>query len=1378
MTPSPSISTETWETMFALGGEMGALMRSVDWAATPIGPIQAWPQSLRTAVSICLTSRFPMIVWWGPELTLFYNDGYRPMLGAKHPRSMGQPGLECWAEIRDIIGPMLHKVLSTGEATWSEDQLLPLERNGFVEECYFTFSYSPIFDESGGVGGVFTAVTETTSRVLSERRMRLLRELAATAARTRTVEDTCASAMDTLAEAIADLPFALLYLLESNGTRARLCGASGLTLDPQRMPASADVVELDPATGARDWPLQQVISSGQPVYLTNAGERLRAFGAVCPAEPDAALILPVTQPGQEQPYGVLVAGVSPRLALDDTYRGFFELVAGHLATAITNAHAYEEERRRAEALAELDRAKTVFFSNVSHEFRTPLTLLLGPLEDLRADPSALTPHQRDQLDLIHRNGLRLLKLVNTLLDFSRIEAGRVEALYAPVDLAALTAELASTFRSLVEQAGLTLRVECPPLPRQFYVDTDMWEKIVLNLLSNAFKFTFAGEIAVSLRAEGERAVLRVRDTGVGVAPEDLPHLFERFHRVHGARSRTYEGSGIGLALVQELVKLHGGDIAVTSEPGVGTTFTVSLPAGASHLPADRIGSERAAASASLGAAPYVEEASRWLSSSDATPAAASLIPAPHLASPAYATDLAVPPALADAGRVGQAEILVADDNADMRDYLSHLLSGSWRVRVVTNGAEALAAARERLPNLILSDVMMPGMDGLQLVRELRADARTRAIPVLLLSARAGQEAAIEGLESGADDYLVKPFSARELVARVASHLELARLRRMAVEQAAQLGVIFQAMTDAIFVFDARGALIQSNAAGSRLLEISSFPPFINQAPSSVPDAAPAMRDEHGRPLAGDEWPRARILRGEGLTGPAALDVLVRLEDGGDMQINLTGAPVRDASGAIVGGIMVCRDVTERRRLERRTHEVLRALLDMAATIAGSQASADDGAEAASALQTAVEPVPSPSAVPLDSTQRDVREVLAVAQQALAGRYTGCVLVDTATGDLRPLAVEGLTPRIERRWWRDLSNKKLSAYFTPDSIERLYAEEVLAFDFAGRPPVAGQNYFDLTTVLVVPVRLDAQRLLLLAVEARDHATFTIQERELAHAAARLASLVVERERLLGERASAEASVLALRESNRRMDEFLGIASHELRTPLTSITASVQFSRKQLHRLQGDQDAALPSSVADRLSRLASMMDRADRQVARLDRLVGDLLDVSRIQSGKLTLEPEPTDLGDIVRESVDAQRAFSLDRSITLSLPRHQRIPVLADADRIGQVVTNYLTNAIRYSPPGTPIAVHVRAHGQRARVEVHDQGVGIPKEQQARIWNRFHRVPGIEQQSVSGLGLGLYICASIIERHGGQVGVESVPGKGSNFWFTLPLSEPVSSAAS
>jgi signal transduction histidine kinase len=419
-------------------------------------------------------------------------------------------------------------------------------------------------------------------------------------------------------------------------------------------------------------------------------------------------------------------------------------------------------------LGELDTAKTAFFSNVSHEFRTPLTLILGPLESALSRQPVLI--EGEELEAVHRNALRLLRLVNSLLDFSRIEAGRLDSRFAPTDLSTLTAGLGGAFQSLFDDAGLRLTVDCPPLPEPVYIDPAQWEKIVLNLVSNAFKFTFQGGVDVKLVWQGDHVELRVRDTGTGIPEEELPRVFERFHRVQGAQGRSFEGSGIGLSLVHELARLHGGSVRVESKPGAGSTFIVSVPVGSAHLPADKIHDSKAQVVFDQELRGQLLEAKRWVKSQTI---------APSVPPPPGSERKASPPAAASRGR-----ILVADDNADMREYIERLLAPHWAVEIVENGELALQAARNRPPDLVLSDMMMPVMDGITLLQQLREDPRTNTIPVILISARAGEEARMEGLETGADDYLIKPFAARELLTRVNTHLEMARVRRNAYDQLA------------------------------------------------------------------------------------------------------------------------------------------------------------------------------------------------------------------------------------------------------------------------------------------------------------------------------------------------------------------------------------------------------------------------------------------------------------------------------------------------------------------------------------------------------------------------------------------------------------------
>src|SRR5579872_760362 len=807
-----SVNVSAIHGIFSGGGDMGELMRTLDWSQTPLGPVEQWPQSLRTAISICLMSRFPMLIWWGPELVMLYNDAYRPMLGAsKHPQAMGQRGRECWPEIWDIIGPMLEGVLIRGEATWSDNQMLPLVRNGYVEECYFTFSYSPIHDETGGIGGVFTAVTETTGQVLGARRLHTLHELAERTAEAQNATEVCSIAAETLAENAADIPFALLYLLQqqgTEGTQAVQASMFGLVPNAEYCPFVVDIAQSDDCPGP--WSMAQVVRTGEPTFVAALPQQLKfSVTQTYNILPHCALVLPMSRAGQSIPYGLLVAGISPLRDLDNDYRNFFGLVAGEIANSIAKVRTYQETKERAEALAELDRAKTTFFSNVSHEFRTPLTLLLGPVEDiLNNSEHPLDSYQRKRLEIVRRNGLRLLKLVNTLLDFSRIEANRLQAIYEPTDLATFTADLASVFRSAVEQAGLKLVIDCPPLAEPVYIDRDMWEKIVLNLLSNAFKFTFSGQIAVTLRAIDNAIELAVSDTGIGIPAEELPHLFKRFHQVKGTRTRTHEGSGIGLALVNELVHFHAGTVRVDSVVDEGTTFTVSIPLGLAHLPSERIRETPQSDTTPViqFASPYIEEAARWLpSDANAQDTGETGVTGPET-SP-Y-SEIGKP------AHTSNTRILLADDNADMRDYVKRLLSKYWLVDAVADGNAALAAIQKQKPDLVLSDVMMPGLDGFQLLKALRTNPETSDIPIVLLSARAGEESAVEGLEAGADDYLIKPFSARELLARVDTHLRIAKMRQQTTDDEREHAAKLQKLAQASLV------IMSTNSLEERLLLIT------------------------------------------------------------------------------------------------------------------------------------------------------------------------------------------------------------------------------------------------------------------------------------------------------------------------------------------------------------------------------------------------------------------------------------------------------------------------------------------------------------------------------------------------------------------------------
>ena len=859
-------------------------MRSIDWSTTAVGPIDTWPQSLRTAVSIVMESRFPMYIAWGTDYTQFYNDGYRPILGStKHPAAMGLRASETFAESWHIIGPMFDGVMA-GNAVGAEDWMLPLDRHGYLEECYFTFSYGPIRAENGVVAGVHVTVTETTARVLHERRLRTLRDVAASAAEAKVEDRAWTGAIHALSQDTEDLPFAFLYALDADGVNASLVGS---TLQGPSMLA-APRIALDCESG---WPLGLVAAANQPTLVTDVRARFGVVvGAKWPEPVAEALVLPIARPGLPAPYGFLVVGISPRRALDEQYRGFLILLADHIATAIANSRALAEEKQRSEALAEIDRAKTAFFSNISHEFRTPLTLMLGPQEDALESPAGTLGGA--DLQAVHRNTLRLLKLVNSLLDFARVQAGRATAAYQPTDLAALTSDLASAFRSAIERGGVRFEVDCPPLPEPIFVDHEMWEKIILNLLSNAFKFTFEGTIRISQRLVGDHVEVAVEDSGVGLPDDEMPRLFERFHRVEGARARTQEGSGIGLALVQDLLRLHGATIDAVSTLGKGTSFLIKLPRGRAHLPPSHLVKDAGTRDAGSTAKPFILEALRWVPASPTEP----LKPAE--------------------GTTSRSHVLIADDNADMREYLARLLGQHWSIEAVADGEQALAAMGRRRPDLLITDLMMPKLDGVGLLRALRADDTTKDLPVIALSARAGEEARVEGLRAGFSDYVVKPFSARELVVRVEAQLARVEVRAVAELHNRRLANVFENAPVGIAILRGPEHLFEfANASYSTLVEDRRVVgKTIRQAfPDLAGQGVYEMLDEvftTGKPF---------ITRSRRL-------LLVRQDDGTREErfFDWVYQPMRDDHGAVDGVVVVVFEVTELASARREAEAANRA----------------------------------------------------------------------------------------------------------------------------------------------------------------------------------------------------------------------------------------------------------------------------------------------------------------------------------------------------------------------------------------------------------------------------------------------------------------------
>lgn len=1236
------------------GGKMGVLIRSYDWSQTPLGPPESWPQSLLTSVSIILNSQHPMWIGWGPENTFLYNDPYIDVLSlAKHPWALGRPAAEVWAEIWDICGPLADKVFQRGEPSFVNDVQLFMSRGDFLEETYYSFSYSPIRDETGNVGGLFCPSAETTPKILSERRLATLSELSGRALSEKSSMSVWKAAAEALSKNNADIPFALLYRNDGDH-HSTLVAHFGLGAAAPDL--AKPTLSLHHAAESDFWPLHAVLSSMRPMACD-----LSSFNNIPPGLAQQtirqALAVPIISVGQTLPCGFLIVGINPCRKLDVDYETFLKLAANQIAAALQSVQAYENEKHRAEKLAELDQAKTTFFSNISHEFRTPLTLMLGPLEDILGKPDLPQQRVREEVEVAHRNSLRLLKLVNTLLDFSRIEAGRIQARYEELDLAALIRDLASMFRSTVERAGLDFHIDCQKLEHPTFIDQDMWEKIVLNLLSNAFKFTFQGSITVKLHEEDGWAILTVADTGIGIPTEGLPDLFKRFHRVDGALGRTHEGSGIGLALVHDLVHLHGGTIEVQSQPGEGTSFRIGIPTGSQHLPHERLVTGQGQTLKSTRASAYIEEARRWLANDPDQTTSQVAESDPRF------------------NQTKGSRVLLVDDNGDMREYLQKILQQNWTVITAADGGEALDIARELLPDLVLTDVMMPVLDGFGLLKALRADPRTRLIPIIMLSARAGEESRAEGMEAGADDYLVKPFNARELLARVGANLEMARISREAREREHML----------------RREAEEAHATTLSVLEnigdgyIGLGPDWTINAFNSQAEKINGMRREEV--LGRTHWevfPGSVGTRLESEYRRAAAErqpiVIENFYEPLGRWFEINVYPAKD------GGISCFfRDITERKEVLRRTDLARRE------------------------LQSIFKNAPVGMAV-LEGPEY----VYSLVNDEFVKLWSG------ASDVLGRTFVE-VTPDAQEQGFLDILNRVYQGG-QAETIQDMpvrsrqadgsLQEYHVAFVYAPKIDNLGRVNGVVAIVIDITARKKAEQ---------------------------------EREKLLQH----------LTEVDRRKDEFLAVLSHELRSPLNVIGGHAELLRYEEPGTQEFLDS----------------LDAIERNTKAQTQLIADLLDISRIVTGKFLLDVSSFELTPVIHAAVDAVRFGAETKGVMIQLQLDPEVDFfVGDATRIQQLIWNLLSNAVKFTASGGTITLVTSLQSGAIEIQVADTGKGISLDFLPYVFDRFHQEDASNTRKFGGLGLGLAIVRHIAELHGGSVEARSEgKNKGSTFTVRLPI---------
>ncbi|CAG8480265.1 7235_t:CDS:10 [Ambispora leptoticha] len=1337
------------------------LVYSFDWASTPLGAMDTWSTSLRANVDLIMHAVFPMAIYYGPEHTLIYNQMWRPIIKMKHP-ALGKTVNEVWPEITDIVNEIFNNVYATKKGRFHEDLLYYLNRDGYLEETYFSFTFSPIFKEDGSIGGVFNCVQETTKRVVMTRQIKALGELGHQTPGAKSMEDACHLVTSTLREHNDDIPYALIYLIEDNNTEqyqrhfARLVattfdenlnrqihengveemkfvnGHSSRKL-PDFLPNTQNLVDITATINKsksifkkssnicsnsdingeisfslpshhmdsninndntistsqnQSWPIHQVIQTKSHVIVTLA-------------DGSQAILLPVstTIGGKSVLTAVLICGLNKHRKLNDTYMEFLQLVVGHVGTGLTHGQSREEERRQTELLADLNRQKIMFFQNISHELRTPLTLMLAPLDDAIAACSEPSPILQD-LEMIRRNARRLLKLVNTLLQFSQIEAGRLEACFCETNIAKHTLELVSSFESLAKSFKLNFTINIPnpqefekQLKKKTFLDVDLYEKIVFNLCSNAFKYTWHGGVTVRLyreiRESKEVVVFEVEDTGVGISPEHLPNLFQRFYRIESHQARSHEGTGIGLALVKELANRHGGDIEVESHVDVGSKFRVWIPTGYEHLPRKNICLEtkdgvclnRVEQMYTNGDL-YLEEGKQWIqerpvqqhnSPLDEQTTIESLrslnIASPLLEGRLAATSSetrASPPVLSDEKCVADSDklafVLVVDDNSDMRNYLSNVLKTEFEVRCATDGRDALRIMQDepRRPDLVLSDIMMPNMDGFALLTFLRSNPVTQLIPVILLSARAGEEASIEGLGKGADDYLIKPFNARELIARVRVNIELSRLRHeLIIQQRRQ--------TETKQILFSISSKIRSGLNIQGILST-------------------AVMEIH------------RILACDSL-----LVLCCDPMNKGVAKIMAASSSSRDIQ-LLIGTQVPCRAIDD-------TQDAWVDQLDV------------------------LPPLDTTNKFSFPLSHNDSNSITTSIGTTVPRRLA---FLDTIDNDIEYLDLE-----IECRTndFSQVVNKTVSS-------------------------------------MSVAIRLNSSFWGWIIAYRKPNEKWTDSEQMFMQQISNQISLAITHSKLMEEKMKREAQMEAAKAANEAKSQILANTSHELRTPLGAIIGV----------LSAFEDSPLTPDQKD----MVNIMTRASDVVLSV---VNDILDAAKLEAQKITLMNRTFDLFDLVEKTIEifGERAGTKQIELVLlfeptELPKY----VKSDPERLQQVLMNLLSNSVKFTESGEIVLKislassdthQVTEDGETGTwktgtllIELTDTGIGIDPAFMKDIWESFSQGDPSMTRRQDGTGLGLSICKHLVTINGGDLGVQSELGKGSRFWFTWNI-EPLSLAA-
>jgi PAS domain S-box-containing protein len=990
---------------------------------------------------------------------------------------------------------------------------------------------------------------------------------------------------------------------------------------------------------------------------------------------------------------------------------------------------------------DLDRLKTQFFANVSHELRTPLALILGPVEHLLQAPD-LAGDARRHLSVVQQNALLLLRHVNDLLDVSKLEAGKMGLAYRHLDLAALVRLTAGHFVALAAERRMQYRVDTPEV-LQAQVDGDKVQRVLLNLLSNAFKFTpDGGSIHCVLTPDGR---LVIDDSGPGIAPAMRQAIFDRFRQGEAGPTRRFGGTGLGLAIARDFVELHAGSIDVGDSPLSGARFTVRLPL-------------TAPAGAMVQVAPGFT----------GQPELAEQVLADVRSQPSMAWAAERPgPGDADRGPAGERPVvLVVEDNVEMNRFLVGLLRPRYEVVAAFNGAEALARLTALKPDLVLTDVMMPGMSGDDLVRLIRQRPELEATPVMLVTAKADDDLRATLLREGAQDYVTKPFAADEVLARVANLVALKRARDVlreeltsqtadvatlarevaarsrelreaeatAREQREWLRVTLTSIGDAVIVTDPGGRVTFMNPVAEAVTGWRAA----EAAGQALDQVFRIVNEASGETV---ESPVTKVVR-EGIVVGLVNHTVLLARDGRRVPIDDSGAPIRDDAGRLVGVVLVFRDVTERRRHEAERSEMLER---------ESQARAE-----AEAAQRRLELLADASALLASSLDYETT-LKSVARLAVPALADWCA-VDMLADDGQPTRLAVIhADAAKEPLARELQERYAPRADAPHGISRVLATGQSEFqpvvdhaEFMGMARddrhAALVRELGLGSFLCVPIAAGgAVRGAMSFVRRQGGRSFIPDDLALAEALARRAALAIENARLYR-----EAEI-----ANRTKDEFLATLSHELRTPLNAMLGWATMLRG------GTLDTATTARAVDAIERNTRVHVQ----------LIDDLLDVSRIISGKLRLDIQPVNLAAIIEAALEATRPAADARDIHVTVHVTPQVgPVPGDADRLQQVVWNLVSNAIKFTPKGGHVTVTLDAVDSRARLRVRDTGIGIEPTFLPYIFDRFRQAEAPTTRTQRGLGLGLAIVKHIVDLHGGTVRADSEgEGRGAAFTVELPV---------